>query len=464
MNFEQKKNIGFRYVLDKLSPKSGFGAKALRYISPYSNKEKLCEELQNLVIFIDKIMRDKNAFDAINGFLSHIKDIDGTFDRIGQDISEVELFELKSYCSLCACIANEITTLFPTLYGIEIISLDKPFEILNLSKTSGFFLSDEHSQKLADIRKEKRFYAQKLSTSQGEEREKYRLLHLELSANEEEEEIRLRRDLSNQLIPFAKAMKHNARCIARIDLLVQKAVLCMDENGIVPTIGSCFELEEAFNPYIANILKDKGKQFCGITLSLEGVTVITGANMGGKTIALKTVALNAYCALCGFPVFAKHATLPFLDFVEILSEDLQSSERGLSSFGGEVIKINELFSKAQKSKGLLLIDEFASGTNYEEGAKIFSALLRALKNTPSLSLLTTHFDGVCKDATCRYQIIGLSDEAKRILKNQSVFSKKNIAEYMNYGLIKTDKLSEIPKDAIDICLILGMSEEIMSLI
>jgi len=464
MNFEQKKNVGFRYVLDKLSPKSGFGAKALRYVSPYSTKEKLNEELKNLDIFVDAIKSNPNAFDGINAILSHIKDIDGTFDRIGLDVSEVELFELKSYCSLCNALAREITAIFPTLCGIEILNLDKPFEILNLSNTSGFFLSDEHSQKLADIRKEKRFFAQKLSLSQGEEREKFRLLHLELSAREEEEEFRLRRQLSEQLLPFVKSMKHNARAVARIDLLIQKSILCCEENGIIPTIGSRFELEEAFNPHIASILKEKGKRFYGITLSLDGVTVITGANMGGKTVALKTVALNAYCAICGFPVFAKRATLPFLDFVEILSEDLQSSERGLSSFGGEVIKINELFAKAKKSKGLLLIDEFASGTNYEEGAKIFSALLQALKKTPSLSLLTTHFDGVCKDATARYQIIGLTAEAKSRLKNQSVVDKKNIAEYMNYGLIKTDKLSEIPKDAIDICLILGMSKEIISLL
>ena len=143
---------------------------------------------------------------------------------------------------------------------------------------------------------------------------------------------------------------------------------------------------------------------------------------------------------------------------------MQSSERGLSSFGGEIIKVNQLFKQAKTSRGLLLIDEFASGTNFEEGAKIFSALLRALKNTPSYALLTTHFDGVCKDATERYQIIGLTNEAKQKLNNVKNVQKENIVEYMNYGLIKTDKLTKIPKDALDICAILGMCDEILSLV
>ena len=188
--------------------------------------------------------------------------------------------------------------------------------------------------------------------------------------------------------------------------------------------------------------------------------------MGGKTIALKTVALNAYAVSCGFFPFAKSMTVPFLSFVEILSEDLQSSQRGLSSFGGEIVKINQLFLQAKNSRGLLLIDEFAGGTNSEEGAKIFSALILALKDTPSFALLTTHFDGVCYLADERYQIVGLSQESKQKLRNRARLSTKEVtqeevSQYMDYGLVKTDKSQQIPKDAIDICIILGLNEDII---
>ncbi len=464
MDFEQKKNIGFIYLLERLSPKSGFGKRALKSVAPYKDEASLRQELFNVSTALSYLKKDSDAFKTLDGILAHVKDIGGSISRIGDDITETELFELKSFCSLCEQVIAELARLKLKLKGLSFVSLKSAFDILNLSDSVGFYISDNHSPALAKLREQKRAYATAMVKASGSEREELRLRHLELSAKEEEEEFRLRRELSKKLIPYAENMRKNAGFIAMLDLILEKAALAQDCNGIIPVIEDRFELDRAVNPYICDLLQNEGKEFSAITLSLSGVTVITGANMGGKTVALKTVALNAYAAMCGFPVFASAATLPFLDFVEIVSEDLQSSERGLSSFGGEVIKINGLYEKAKKSRGLLLIDEFASGTNYEEGAKIFSALLRALKTTPALSLLTTHFDGVCKDATARYQIIGLSKDAKEKLRNRSNVSKENIAEFMNYGLIKTDRLSEIPKDALDICAILGLSDDILALV
>lgn len=465
MNFEEKRNIGFIYLTDSLSPKSGFGKKAIKAITPYKDIKSLNEEYDNLSIILNKLKTDKKIFDGINSILAHIKDINATFLRIGENITETELFEIKNFCSLSQNLKIELNKLNINLINFTLLDTTEPFAILNKSQTEGFFISDNHSKKLAEIRAEKRKYTTLMSNLTGEQREEMRLKHLELSAKEEEEEVRLRKILSKKLTPYSEIFFKNAIAVARLDLLIQKAFLAIKNNGILPTIDKDnFKLEEASNPYISSILEENGKTFSTISIIVSGVTVITGANMGGKTIALKTVALNAFCAMCGFPVFAKSAVLPFLNFVEIVSEDLQSSERGLSSFGGEVVKVNQLFEKAKNFRGLLLIDEFASGTNVEEGAKIFSALLKALKNTPSYALLTTHFDGVCKDATERYQIIGLTNESKQKLRNRKDISKEDIAEYMNYGLIKTDKISKIPQDALDICKILGMCNEILSLI
>ena len=465
MDFEQKRNIGFVYLLENLSPKSGFGKKAVKGIAPYSDIKSLKEEQHNLAVLLKKLKANEKVFDGVNTILAHVKDIGGTFLRLGEALAETELFEIKNFCALSQNLKTELTKLDLDSVDLTLFDLKKPLEILDKSKTEGFYISDNHSKKLTELRAEKRRYTALMSNLVGEQREEMRLKHLDLSAKEEEEEFRLRKILSQKLKPYYESFSHNAKTMARLDLLIQKAFLAIQNNGILPIIDEeKFELNEAINPYIANLLNENGKTFSTISIIVSGVTVITGANMGGKTVALKTVALNAFCAMCGFPVFAKSAVLPFLNFVEILSEDLQSSERGLSSFGGEIIKVNQLFKQAKTSRGLLLIDEFASGTNFEEGAKIFSALLRALKNTPSYALLTTHFDGVCKDATERYQIIGLTNEAKQKLNNVKNVQKENIVEYMNYGLIKTDKLTKIPKDALDICAILGMCDEILSLV
>ena len=52
MNFEQKKNIGFLYVIEKLSPQSGYGKKIIKKISHFSNKNDLEEEYYNLSLIL----------------------------------------------------------------------------------------------------------------------------------------------------------------------------------------------------------------------------------------------------------------------------------------------------------------------------------------------------------------------------------------------------------------------------
>lgn len=59
------------------------------------------------------------------------------------------------------------------------------------------------------------------------------------------------------------------------------------------------------NPQTADALHSSGRKFTPVSIELlSGSTVITGANMGGKSVAVKTLALNVLLALCGFPVFA----------------------------------------------------------------------------------------------------------------------------------------------------------------
>jgi len=60
-------------------------------------------------------------------------------------------------------------------------------------------------------------------------------------------------------------------------------------------------MEDMINPQIADVLEEKGKRFTPVSIALEkGATVITGANMGGKSVALKTIALNILLTQCGF--------------------------------------------------------------------------------------------------------------------------------------------------------------------
>ncbi|MFR2332453.1 MAG: MutS-related protein [Flavonifractor plautii] len=73
-----------------------------------------------------------------------------------------------------------------------------------------------------------------------------------------------------------------------------------------------------------------------------GCTVITGANMGGKTVSLRSTVLSLLLCQCGFFVFAKSASLPLFHRVDLILADSGPGAGGLSSFGKEVHLLDTL--------------------------------------------------------------------------------------------------------------------------
>ena len=186
-------------------------------------------------------------------------------------------------------------------------------------------------------------------------------------------------------------------------------------------------------------------------------------------MALKTVALNVLLALAGFFVYASEATVPLFGFVEILNENMQSVDRGLSTFGGEIVRLNSVMQKLKSGEyGLCLMDEFAGGTNFEEGSRIFRAAERALNEMNGIFILTTHFDGVSADANALYQVKGLSGADLASLDREiecGADGAELVARYMDYGLVKVeDKTKGVPKDAVAVCKLLRLDSDVLKYI
>ena len=187
--------------------------------------------------------------------------------------------------------------------------------------------------------------------------------------------------------------------------------------------------------------------------------------MGGKSVALKTIALNVLLAQLGYFVYAREARVPLFDFVEIVNENMQSVDRGLSTFGGEIVKLNSVMERLKKGMfGLCLMDEFAGGTNFEEGSRIFRAVERALNEMNGIFILTTHFDGVSADAKALYQVKGLSGADLKSLDREiesGADGTELIAQYMDYGLVRVDdKTKGVPKDAVAVCRLLRIDQDL----
>src|SRR3989441_6342606 len=118
--------------------------------------------------------------------------------------------------------------------------------------------------------------------------------------------------------------------------------------------------------------------------------VITGPNAGGKTIALKTLAVHALMAQVGCHLPAEEGSrLPVFDDVFAIIGDEQSVAENLSTFSAFVKQVREILGAADE-RALVLLDELGAGTDPDEGAALAQAILEELAERGVLVIAPTH--------------------------------------------------------------------------
>ena len=98
---EQKKKIGYEYILDNINTVTNVGAELKYNSKPFTieNKSALAKELENTEKFIDCITKNKEMESELGFFLCKFKDLRATFSKVkkGSILDEIELFEIKSF-------------------------------------------------------------------------------------------------------------------------------------------------------------------------------------------------------------------------------------------------------------------------------------------------------------------------------------------------------------------------------
>ncbi len=206
---------------------------------------------------------------------------------------------------------------------------------------------------------------------------------------EEAREIsRILEALSRVIGGQAEQIERNVEMLARLDVLAAKAALARSMDARPA------ELLDAPNVAIFNgrhpLLGDRAVPQ---SLALDDETrllVISGPNMGGKTVALKMLGLFVAMTYTGLQIPAAHGTR-IGRFERVVADigDEQSIVENASTFSAHLRRMREILAEAN-ARTLVLVDEIGGGTEPTAGAALAVAFLERLLAARACAIVTTH--------------------------------------------------------------------------
>jgi DNA mismatch repair protein MutS2 len=209
-----------------------------------------------------------------------------------------------------------------------------------------------------------------------------------LQIEEEREVARILQALSGEIGRLAGAIEVNVEMLATIDLLAAKADLAERTDSVAPelTDDAAIAIERGRHPLL-------DERAVPQSLALDETTrllVISGPNMGGKTVALKMAALFVVMTYCGMQIPAAQGTRVGR-FERVVADigDEQSLAANTSTFSAHLERMREILSGAN-ARTLAIVDEIGGGTEPSAGAALARAMLERLLETGARAIISTH--------------------------------------------------------------------------
>ena len=208
-----------------------------------------------------------------------------------------------------------------------------------------------------------------------------------LRAQEEHEVARILAELSAIMGAEAVQIRVNVTIYVDLDLALARAAVADRMNAVEPVIvdEATLDIHDGRHPLLDSRAVPQ-------SLTLDGDTrimIISGPNMGGKTVALKMAGLFVAMAGCGMHVPAAGATIGRFTRVFTDIGDEQSIAQNTSTFSAHLGRLAEIVSQAD-ARSLILIDEIGAGTEPNSGAALAVALIERFIAVGACAIVTTH--------------------------------------------------------------------------
>lgn len=467
---EKRQAIGLTYVLDQVETASPLSRKTLLRLEYFSatDRQARIRHFQYMKRLNEVMTSSKRAWSDVRTALSDLRDIVPVIKKLQAKIrlDVADLYLLKKHVSLEARLLMQPELLIAG--GVSLTDHTRVLTLLHGNRTLEdlypvrLALSDFDDAELAVARKDLALL--QLSLSEVHEPliekalAKAEIAEEKVSGLEEKNLLWL----EESLLPFVDSLRENQEKLVDLDLKMSKLMLTADYAPDVPRLAaSSLSFDEVFHPEEVARLKSGGLWFTPLDISItNGLTLITGANMSGKSVALNTVLLNAILVNMGFMPFARGAVVPLFEAYEQIGDVQGDRSQGLSTFGAEVVAIKKAVFLAEQEKALIVIDEPFRGTNPEEGRLLTSGLSSHLSGQTSFVLMSTHYQ-VKTDGTYRHYVSGdiviPTDEPKD--EREAV---RLLAEHVDYRLKEVTGKQDATHKAIEIAGWLGLQRSILA--
>ena len=180
------------------------------------------------------------------------------------------------------------------------------------------------------------------------------------------------------------------------------------------------------------------------SLKKKNISIVTGANMAGKSTFLRTVGVTYILASCGAPVCAESFRFSLITLFSSMrtTDDLSSD---ISYFNAELLRLKKLIQHVKSSHfTLIILDEILKGTNSQDKLKGSVMFLEEISKFNLAAVIATHDLELAKleekspvYSNYRFEI-ELSEDIKYTYKIQ-----KGVAQNLNATFLLSNILKSI---------------------
>jgi len=264
-------------------------------------------------------------------------------------------------------------------------------------------------------------------------------------------EQRIYATLLADIAAYIKPIQLNAQLIAKLDVLLNFALIAEKNYYVKPEISTSrlLDIKGGRHPVIERNLPIGEDYITNDTFldpETQQIIIITGPNMAGKSALLRQTGLIVLMAQIGCFVPAKEAHIGLVDkiFTRVGASDNLSS--GESTF---MVEMNETASIMNNlsDRSLILLDEIGRGTSTYDGISIAWAIAEFLHNHPTArakTLFATHYHELNELTTSMARIKNFNVTVKE-LNNKVIFLRKLVPGGSEHSFgIHVAKLAGMP--------------------